>query len=78
MAEELRALTLRQLREEMGKTQAELAELAGMTVEELDHLEREESLLGNLRERVRSLGAELEVIVAIGKERVRLQGAEQA
>lgn len=72
MPEELRTLTLRQLREEVGKTQAELAELTGMTVEELDRLEREENLLGDLRERIRSLGAELEVTVVIGNERVKL------
>lgn len=73
--EELRALTLRQLREEVGKTQAELAELTQVTQSALSRLERrEDNPLEVVRRYVEALGGELELVAVIGNKRVKLLG----
>jgi predicted transcriptional regulator len=73
--EELRSLTLRQLREEVGKTQAELAEITEVTQSALSRLERrEDNPLEAVRRYVEALGGELELVAVIGNKRVKLLG----
>ena len=74
-ADELRALTLRQLREEAGKTQVEMADLAEMTQSALSRMERrEDNPIDVLRRYVEALGGELEVVAVLGNKRVKLLG----
>ena len=73
--DELRALTLRQLREEAGKTQVELAELTEVTQSALSRIERrEDNPIETLRNYVEALGGELEVVAVLGNKRVKLLG----
>jgi DNA-binding XRE family transcriptional regulator len=73
--EELRALTLRQLREEAGKTQVEMADLAEVTQSALSRMERrEDNPIDALRRYVEALGGELEVVAVLGNKRVKLLG----
>ncbi|HEY4156734.1 MAG TPA: helix-turn-helix transcriptional regulator [Polyangiaceae bacterium] len=73
--DELRALTLRQLREEAGKTQVEIAELAELTQSALSRIERrEDNPIEALRSYVEALGGELEVVAVLGNKRVKLLG----
>jgi DNA-binding XRE family transcriptional regulator len=72
---ELCALTLRQLREEAGKTQVEVAEIAEVTQSALSRIERrEDNPIEALRRYVKALGGELEVVAVIGNKRVKLLG----
>jgi DNA-binding XRE family transcriptional regulator len=72
---ELRAMTLRELREEVGRTQTELAELAEVTQSALSRIERrEDNPIEALRRYVEALGGELEVVAVIGNKRVKLLG----
>lgn len=72
---ELCALTLRQLREEAGKTQVEMAEIAEVTQSALSRIERrEDNPIEALRRYVEALGGELEVVAVIGNKRVKLLG----
>jgi DNA-binding XRE family transcriptional regulator len=72
---EIRALTLRQLREEAGKTQIELAELAAVTQSALSRIEnREGNPLVALRRYVEALDGELEIVAVIGNKRIKLLG----
>lgn len=73
--DELRALTLRQLREEAGKTQVEMADLVEVTQSALSRLERrEDNPIDVLRRYVEALGRELEVVAVLGNKRVKLLG----
>jgi DNA-binding XRE family transcriptional regulator len=72
---ELRALTLRQLREEAGMTQVELAELAELTQSALSRIERrEDNPIEAARRYVEALGGELEIVAVLGNKRVKLLG----
>jgi DNA-binding XRE family transcriptional regulator len=72
---ELLELTLRQLREEAGKTQAEVAELVQTTQSALSKLERRDNNpLEALRSYVEALGGELEIVAVLGNKRVKLLG----
>jgi DNA-binding XRE family transcriptional regulator len=72
---ELRAMTLRQLREEAGMTQVELADLAESTQAALSRIERrEDNPIATLRRYVEALGGELEVVAVLGNKRVKLLG----
>jgi DNA-binding XRE family transcriptional regulator len=74
-SEELRALTLRQLREEAGKTQVEMADLVEVTQSALSRMERrEDNPIDVLRRYVEALGGELEVVAVLGNKRVKLLG----
>jgi DNA-binding XRE family transcriptional regulator len=74
-AEELRSLTLRQLREEAGKTQVEMADLTEVTQSALSRMERrDDNPIDTLRRYVEALGGELEVVAVIGNKRVKLLG----
>ena len=72
---ELRALTLRQLREEAGMTQVELADLAELTQSALSRIERrEDNPIEAVRRYVEALGGELEIVAVLGNKRVKLLG----
>ena len=71
--EEIRALTLRELRQDLDLTQAELAVAAEMTQSELSRLEsRADHRISTLRRYVEALGGEIEITALIGKRRVKL------
>jgi predicted transcriptional regulator len=71
--EEIRELTLRELRQELDFTQAELAEVADMTQSEMSRLEsRADHRMSTLRRYVEALGGEIEVMAVIGGKRVKL------
>lgn len=72
---ELLELTLRDLREQAGKTQTDLAELTEMTQAELSRFERrDDRKISTLRNYVEALGGELEVAAVFGNKRVTLVG----
>jgi len=72
---ELVELTLRDLREQAGKTQTDLVELTEMTQAELSRFERrDDRKLSTLRKYVQALGGELEVVATFGNKRVTLLG----
>ncbi len=69
------ALELRELRQEAGKTQAEVAEIAEMTQAELSKFERrDDHLLSTLRRYVTALGGELEIVAVFDNKRIALKG----
>lgn len=71
--EELRTLTLKELRNGLAVTQAELAASAEMTQSELSRLEsRADHRVSSLRRYVEALGGELEISAVIGGRRVKL------
>lgn len=72
---ELLSMELRELREQAGKTQAEVAEVAEMTQAELSKFERrEDHLISTLRRYVTALGGELEVVAVFDNKRIALKG----
>lgn len=71
--DELRALTLKELRNDLAVTQAELAANAEMTQSELSRLEsRADHRVSSLRRYVEALGGEIEISAVIGGRRVKL------
>ncbi len=69
------AIELRELRQEAGKTQAEVAEIAEMTQAELSKFERrDDHLISTLRRYVTALGGELEVVAVFDNKRIALKG----
>jgi tellurite resistance protein len=72
---ELLAMELRELRQEAGKTQAEVAEIAEMTQAELSKFERrEDHLVSTLRRYVTALGGQLEVVAVFDNKRIAIKG----
>jgi transcriptional regulator with XRE-family HTH domain len=72
---ELLAMELRELRQEAGKTQTEVAEVAEMTQAELSKFERrDDHLISTLRRYVEALGGELEVVAVFDNKRIALKG----
>jgi DNA-binding XRE family transcriptional regulator len=70
---ELAALTLRELREQAGKTQADMAELTELTQSALSRIERrEDNPLETVRNYVKALGGEVEVVAVFRDKRVRV------
>jgi predicted transcriptional regulator len=75
VSSEIVALTLRDIREQAGKTQTDLAELTEMTQAELSRFERrDDRKLSTLRKYVEALGGELEVSAVFGHKRVTIAG----
>jgi transcriptional regulator with XRE-family HTH domain len=71
--EELATATLRELREESGKTQVELAELTELTQSALSRIERrDDNTLEAIRAYVRALGGDIEVVAVFPNKRVRV------
>ena len=70
---ELALMTLRQLREEAGKTQVELADLTEVTQSALSRIERrEDNSLETIRAYVKALGGDVEVVAVFPEKRVRV------
>jgi DNA-binding XRE family transcriptional regulator len=70
---ELAQATLRELREQAGKTQVEMAALTEMTQSALSRIERrEDNPLETLRAYVEALGGEVEVVAVFPEKRVRV------
>jgi len=71
--EQVDELTLQQLRQELSKTQVDVAKIAEMTQSELSRLEsRGDHRISTLRRYVEALGGELEVTARFGGRRVKL------
>ncbi len=71
--DEIRTLTLKELRSGLAVTQAELAASADMTQSELSRLEsRADHRVSSLRRYVQALGGEIEITAIIGGKRVKL------
>jgi predicted transcriptional regulator len=66
-------LTLRELREQLGKTQGDLAVAGRVSQAELSRTERRrDHLISTLRRYVESLGGEIEILAKFKHKRVRL------
>ena len=66
-------VTLKELREGLALTQAELADAAEMTQSEMSRLEaRGDHRISTLRRYVEALGGEIEITAIIGTRRVKL------
>jgi predicted transcriptional regulator len=71
--EELRELTLKELRQDLDVTQAQLAHVADMTQSEMSRLEsRGDHRISTLRRYVEALGGEIEITAVIGRRRIKL------
>ena len=71
--EEARSVTLKELRQDLDVTQAQLAEAAEMTQSEMSRLEsRADHRVSSLRRYVEALGGEIEITAIIGGRRVKL------
>ena len=74
--EELLQLGLRGLREQLGKTQQEIAVLLERSQSQVSETERRRDVrLSTLRSYVEALGGELEVIATFGDKRIKLHSA---
>ncbi len=75
VTEEVLQMNLRELRESLGKTQDEVAQLTDMGQSQLSKLERrDDHLLSTLRRYVQALGGDLEVVAVVGEKRIHLRG----
>lgn len=71
--EQVREVTLKELRKGLALTQAELAVAADMTQSELSRLEsRADHRVSSLRRYVEALGGEIEIVAIVGNRRVKL------
>jgi transcriptional regulator with XRE-family HTH domain len=74
--EELLQMDLRGLREQLGKTQQEIAVLLERSQSQVSETERRQDVrLSTLRSYVEALGGELEVIANFGDKRIKLHSA---
>jgi DNA-binding XRE family transcriptional regulator len=72
---EVLEMSLRVLREMVGKTQAEMASVTEMSQSETSRTERrDDHLISTLRRYVAALGGDLEVVAVFENKRVRLCG----
>jgi predicted transcriptional regulator len=70
---EVRALTPKELRQDLAVTQTELAEQAEMTQSELSRLEsRADHRVSSLRRYIEALGGEIDITAVIAGRRVKL------
>jgi len=68
------AMTLRGLRESVGRTQGEVARKVSMTQPQLSRVEaRSDHLISTLRRYVHALGGEIEVVAVVNGARIALQ-----
>ena len=74
--QDLLAMDLQAVRELIGKTQADVAEVSDMTQSEVSRLERRPDVrLSTLKRFVEALGGEVEIFATFGDKRVRLRAA---
>jgi hypothetical protein len=73
-------LTIRAVREAIGKTQVEVAADASMDQSDISRLEArtdfEDCLVSTLRRYIAALGGELELVAAFGERKITLAGTE--
>lgn len=75
VGQEVLEMNLSAVRELAGKTQTELAETLGTTQPEVSRSERrEDHLVSTLRQYIRALGGDLEVVARFGDKSIRLRG----
>jgi predicted transcriptional regulator len=68
------AMSLRELREAVKKTQSDVARLTSMSQPQLSRFEgRQDHLTSTLRRYVRALGGEVEVVARLGAKRIVLR-----
>ncbi len=68
-------MNLRELRENLDKTQVEISGAAGLSQAELSRAERRaDHLVSTLRRYVEAMGGELEVAARFGDRRITLRG----
>jgi hypothetical protein len=68
-------VSLRELRNFAGKTQAEVGEAAGLAQSEVSRIEgRDDALLTTLRRYVEALGGELELVARFGNKAMKIGG----
>jgi hypothetical protein len=68
------AMTLRGLRESVGRTQGEVARKVSMTQPQLSRVEaRRDHLISTLRRYVHALGGEIEVVAVVNGARIALE-----
>jgi predicted transcriptional regulator len=73
---ELEELTLRGLRLDLARTQAEMGEALAMSQSQLSRVEsRSDHLTSTLRRYVEALGGELEITARIGGRRIKIRDA---
>jgi predicted transcriptional regulator len=73
---ELEQLTLRGLRQDFARTQADMGEALEMSQSQLSRVEsRTDHLTSTLRRYVEALGGELEITVLIGGRRIKITDA---
>ena len=75
MLDEVRAYRLRELRESLGLTQVELADLLDVSqnrVSRLEHGDLERSQVDTLRRYVEAVGGQLHIEVEIGDRRIQI------
>lgn len=73
-SEAIPPMTLRALRERLGKTQGEVARLTSMSQSQLSRVEaRRDHLLSTIRKYVRALGGDIQVVAVVKGTRVTLQ-----
>jgi predicted transcriptional regulator len=71
--EQIGAFTLKELRQELDVTQAELAEAADMTQSEMSRLERRgDHRISTIRRYVEALGGEIEITAIVDSRRIKL------
>ncbi len=71
-------MNLRQLRQEIGLTQQQMADALDVAQSQLSRMEhRQDHVLSTLRRYVRALGGDLEVVAVVGDKRVKLSLASQ-
>src|SRR4051794_20451698 len=72
---ELLEMSLREMREMVGKHQVDVAAAVETTQSELSRLERRDDVfLSTLKKYVKALGGELEIVARFGDKSVRLRG----
>ena len=75
-AAELEELTLRGLRQDLRRTQADVGEALEMSQSQLSRMEtRSDHLTSTLRRYVEALGGELEITAVIGGRRIKITDA---
>lgn len=72
MIAELRAYRLRELREEIGLTQAQLGERIGVSqrqISKIEHGDIENAKVGTIRKYVEAVGGEMALVCILGDQR---------
>ena len=70
---EILEMNLKQLRQETGLTQQQMADAIGVAQSQLSRIEhRQDHIISTLRTYIQALGGELEIVAVLGDKRVKL------